>query len=155
MTHPPVSSQKNRCQWPYCFRILHIRWNTVFLNMKGMKFKMSQYRQKGQMEEKITSETFKSNSLRITAIYWVSNRHEVHFRTILQVMSSCSHQWGTFLLRSPSSFSGYLSILDQFSFWLRDENQYCVIVWTPCASHNSVPWLWLCIREKLEVRKEY
>lgn len=82
------------------------------------------------MEEKITSETFESNSLRITAICWVSNRYEEHFRAILQVMSFRSHQKltqrGTCLLKlhfPPKWTSLNLRAL----FPLTDENQYCLL----------------------------
>lgn len=92
------------------------------------------------MEEKITSETFKSNSLRMTAIYWVSNRLEEHFRTILQVMSFRSHQKltqrGTYLLKSH--FPPIPSILEHFFPTYRWKSVLSAsLCELPCASHNN------------------
>lgn len=100
------------------------------------------------MEEKITSEIFESNSLRITAICWVSNRYEEHFRTILQVMSFRSHQTltqrGTCLLKlhfPPKWTSLNLRVLFLTYRWKSVLSaSLCEL---PRASYNTKSWVWL------------
>lgn len=112
------------------------------------------------MEEKITSETFESNSLRITAIYWVSNRCEVHFRTSLKAMSFSSHQKvnseRNILIKScfPPKWTA-LNLRAVFFLTHRWKSVLSVsLCELPCASHNTVSWVWLCSLEESGVGKD-
>lgn len=112
------------------------------------------------MEEKITSETFESNSLRITAICWVSNRREELFRTILQVMSLRWHQKltqrGTYWNRTFSQ-NGHISTLEHFFFPLNRWKSVlsASLCELPHVSHNTKSWVWLCSQGGSGVGKNY